>query len=265
MANYYFTSEDKEILQNYFFQLKNNSRQDYENWCQKIKNLPQYQENQNSYNFIFEDGNNLVNFVLSNPRFQNLNPIKKINATTPNWNHQDAMGEHSLFHMVKKGHVFDSYCKTLIKKMNVDTEIRNKNGEYFTHMIFKSETWKSICNYRGDFDNFPNDTKEIINRTKNFMSYQVIYHIESVKKLMENFHHHFHSEIIKNEHIENWNEISKKIYEIMKVHANYQGNEMRGFMLDNSQKDLNDIQMKLLNIKLEKDLSIKPHLMKIKI
>lgn len=176
-----YTENDLQIIKEYFFDKQTYARQNYDNWCEYIKKLPEYLVHLNSHDFVIgnEDRDNLVTYVLKNiPQRATNGLLHMINKTRPDWNYKDKNGEHCLFFLVRQNLVRKDSINKLIKDLHVDPDIKNKKGEYFTYSYVKKEFWErsnslalsySNPQYRGDIVFLEDDRKTSVQPKSSYM------------------------------------------------------------------------------------------------
>lgn len=68
--------------------------------------------------------------------------LENMNKLHPNWNHKNKEGNTPLHLMAKTGHYV--LTNRLINEFNLDTEIKNKNGDYYTFLFVHPDTKATI-------------------------------------------------------------------------------------------------------------------------
>lgn len=218
---YIYTENDLKVIDDYFFKLGNNSRQNYLAWCEEIKKSEPYLIAENSHHFIMNDEkrNNLITYVLSSSKLKSsLNPFYKINTTRPDWNYQNTDGEHSLFLITRKGIFPESTVDKLIKDLNIDTEIKNKKGQYFTHMFFEKNHWENLLGVRVNFEEKIDFSKMQSSRYKDDVfriAIKILTSVEHLNKVLNEYDHHF---IRIRENKKNWEPVANFLSDYLNYH-----------------------------------------------
>lgn len=68
--------------------------------------------------------------------------LENMNKLHPNWNHKNKEGNTPLHLMAKKGHYV--LAERLIEEFDLNTDAKNKNGDYYTFMFVHPETKASL-------------------------------------------------------------------------------------------------------------------------
>lgn len=237
---YTYTQDDLKIINDYFFKLGNNSKQNYLAWCEEIKKSEPYLVFENSHHFVMNDEkrNNLVTYVLSSPKLKSsLNPFYKINTTRPDWNYQNSEGEHSLFLITRKGVFPESTVDKLIKDLNIDTEIKNKKGQYFTHIFFEKEHWENLLGIRVNFQDEIDFSKIQSSRYKDDVfriAIKILTSLEHLVKVIDEYEHHF---VRIRENKKNWEPVVDFLSSYLSHHKSSTNNVIPEF--ENHVKSIN--------------------------
>ena len=256
---YIYTEDDLKVINNYFFKLGNNSKQNYLAWCEEIKKSEPYLVAENSHHFIMNDEkrNNLITYVLSSHKLKSsLNPFYKINTTRPDWNCQNAEGEHSLFLITRKGIFSESTVDKLIKDLNIDTEIRNKKRQYFTHMFFEKDYWENLLGIRVNLEekiDFSKIESSRYHKADFFrMSIRIITSIEQIIKVINKHENHF---VRLREIKKNWEPVANFLHSYLICHKSINSAILPEF--ENHVKSINDfLLMKNLDLNLKNKTSL---------
>lgn len=169
MTYSYYSEEEKQIFEDHFLRHTDGHRIRYEQYVAKViashdpeKNLiiidekiknpgkrlharNQLRDQQatvrfDTHNVLWDKGtgDNLITHFLSQESFSpSSTALFDLNRVHPNWNHKNKNGDNPLMLLVKRGGYV--LAKRLIADFPLDTDSKNKKGEYFTHLLFNPE------------------------------------------------------------------------------------------------------------------------------
>lgn len=166
----------------------------------------------NTHNIMWgnENNDNLVTYITSHPDFYPTNAkMKALNFLRPNWNHINNEGNNVLHCLAKKGAYSD--INELLKKDRLDTELKNNNGDYYTHLLLSPSAFPGFGN---------------ISHNDNFAFIRVYSYVNKIMEVLADNSDHF------------LNSPHTKIVEIKENVATVKANMMK-FLDDNPKYDKN--------------------------
>ena len=122
-----------------------------------------------------DKNDNLVTFILSHPDFEVTNSrMKDLNKVHPDWNHKNHDGNTALHLLAQRGQIHQ--IEQVVKDFPLDVDIKNKDGDYFTFLLFTPS-----IRFRNNIDEFELDVLRAIS------------YVNQIFKVVKNYPHHFES------------------------------------------------------------------------